>query len=816
VRAVSSNEHRAPTKQELDFFEKKIRPVLVRNCYECHSGDVKKAKGAFVLDTRMGLRKGGESGPAVVPGHPDDSLLIEAVRYDGLEMPPSGKLPDEVIDDLAKWVEMGAPDPRVPRAGRKGLNLTEARKWWSFQKPKRSLPPEVKNAAWPRGDVDRFVLAAVEKAGLKPVDDADAETLLRRVTFDLTGLPPTPDEIDAFLRGPSQSAYAAVVDKLLESPRFGEKWGRHWLDVARYGESAGKDRNAPFKYAWRYRDYVIDAFNADKPYDRFLVEQLAGDLLPAKTTAERNTLAVATGFLAIGPKGLNEKNAEQYRMDVVDDQIDATTRGMLALTVACARCHDHKFDPIPTTDYYALAGIFRSTETLPGVVPNKNKDYVSDAALVTLADPSVPDRVTAAQARKELAERSERARLQVELEGLRPDTKRLAGVVKKQPKKGKRAALATGAGMQVKLLRGRIQQIESRLAELGGGTPTSGEKAMGVRDAAAPENCHVLNRGEVKDEGPVVTRGVVTVLRTPQAIRMNPAHSGRLEMAHWIASADNPLTARVMVNRIWQHLFGTGLVTTTDNFGALGDEPSHPELLDTLAVQFMEEGWSVKRLIRSLVLSRTYGLSSRHDVRNFADDPSNRLLWRMERRRLDAEEIRDAVLAASGQLNLTRPAGSPVMQMNGDGKTDKLKDTFQELSNHRAVYLPMNRGNVPEGLAVFDMADPSLIVGKREVTTVATQALFLMNSPFVMKQSFEMARRLLDTRDLSDAARLDRAYRLAFGRLPSTGEKSRVQKFLNDYRRSWEKEGEQGPGRLAAWQSVCQTLFASAEFRYLY
>jgi cytochrome c553 len=817
--SAANSKAKVPTKQEIDFFEKKIRPVLLRNCYECHSGDVKKAKGGLLLDTRLGLRKGGESGPAIVPGQPDDSLLIEAVRYDGLEMPPSGKLPDEVIDDLVKWIEMGAPDPRVPKSGRKGLNLTEARKWWSFQKPKASPPPEVSNVSWPRSDFDRFILAAQEKAGLKPVGDADAETLLRRVTFDLTGLPPTPEEIDAFLRGPSESAYAAVVDKLLESPRFGEKWGRHWLDVARYGESAGKDRNVPFKYAWRYRDYVIDSFNTDKPYDRFILEQLAGDLLPAKTNAERNMLAIATGFLAIGPKGLNEKNGEQYRMDVVDDQIDATTRGMLALTVACARCHDHKFDPIPTTDYYALAGIFRSTETLAGVVPNKNKEFLSDKALLTLADPNVPERMNAAEARKQLAARAEKARLQTELEALRAQGKQLAGIAKNLPKKGKgkgKAAFAAGAGMQAKLLRSRVQQVQARLAELDGGPDTAGEKAMGVRDAAAPENSPVFNRGEVKDPGPVVTRGVVTVLRTPQAIRLNPAHSGRLEMAHWIASTDNPLTARVMVNRIWQHLFGNGLVPTIDNFGALGDEPSHPELLDTLAVEFMKEGWSVKRLIRSLVLSRTYCLSSLHDEKNFAVDPSDRLLWRMERRRLDAEEIRDAMLAASGQLDLSRPQGSPVTQMNGDGKNDKMKEAMQELSNHRAVYLPIYRGNLPEALSAFDMADPSLIVGKREVTTVPTQALFLMNSPFVLKQSIEMARRLLGQTDLNDSTRIDLAYRLAFGRLPSASEKSRVEKFLNDYHLALEEAGERERGRLAAWSSVCQTLFASGEFRYVY
>jgi hypothetical protein len=333
-----------------------------------------------------------------------------------------------------------------------------------------------------------------------------------------------------------------------------------------------------------------------------------------------------------------------------------------------------------------------------------------------------------------------------------------------------------------------------------------------VRDEVAPANCRVLNRGEVKDQGPEVTRGVLTVLRTPQSNRLNPAHSGRLEMARWIASTDNPLTARVMVNRVWLHLFGEGLVPTVDNFGALGEEPSHPELLDTLAVQFMHEGWSAKKLIRSLVLSRVYQLSSQHSANCYAIDPSNRLLWRMQRRRLDAEEIRDALLAASGQLDLTRPEGSPVMGMDGSGKNDKMKEAMQTLGNHRAVYLPMYRGNVPEALGVFDMADPSLIVGKREVTTVATQALFLMNSPLALKQSAEMARRLLGEKGMQAPARIELAYRLALGRRPSSSELMRIQKFLDDFHRT---AGDKDRGGLGAWSSVCQTLFASAEFRYL-
>ncbi|HWA99868.1 MAG TPA: DUF1549 domain-containing protein, partial [Pirellulales bacterium] len=357
----AANAPKAPArrlpKEQVDFFEQKIRPVLIHKCYECHSGDPEKAKGHFVLDTRAGLRKGGESGVVIHPGDPDHSPLIEAIRYEELQMPPKAKLADEVIEDFVHWVKMGAPDPRIGAAAnpKRKINFAEAKHFWAFQPPKASPPPVVKDAAWPKTDVDRFVLARLEQSGLRPVADADKPALLRRVTFDLTGLPPTPEEIDAFVGDHSPEALSSVVDRLLASPRFGEHWGRHWLDVVRYGESTGKDRNIPYRFAWRYRDYVIDAFNDDKHFNRFIVEQIAGDLVPGfdqKEPAERDRLLIATGMLALGPKGVNV-DREQFRMDEADDQIDVTTRAFMGLTVACARCHDHKFDPIPTTDYYA-------------------------------------------------------------------------------------------------------------------------------------------------------------------------------------------------------------------------------------------------------------------------------------------------------------------------------------------------------------------------------------------------------------------------------------------------------------------------------
>ena len=820
-----------PSREGVDFFEKKVRPLLVRRCYECHSGDPAKAKGGFTLDTRDGLLKGGQSGAVVAPGSVDGSLLIEAIRYEGLEMPPKEQMSDEEIATIVQWVEMGLPDPRFGRAAHPGkIDLEQARKWWSFQRPKASPPPEVQNSAWPRTDIDRFILARMEKEKLHPVADADRETLIRRVTFDLIGLPPTPAEIDAFLNDPSEHALATVVDRLLASPQFGEKWGRHWLDVARYGESTGKERNVPFRYAWRYRDYVIDSFNADKPYDRFLREQLAGDLLQTHSKEDRNTLLVATGFLAIGPKGINEKNSEQYKMDIVDDQIDVTMRGILGLTVACARCHDHKFDPIPTTDYYSVAGVFRSTETFCGV--GQGKKNAGDRFLLALADSSHSLKLTAEQQQQQEAHFTALNELEGRLNDLQNRQKKVKKQIKKgakakKAKKGKNENKAEQADTKddqqalqkrLKKINEEIKKAEGELDELGRKPTPPRDLVMAVRDAEQPADCHVLERGEVTTKGPEVPRGGLSVLKTVQTAHVRPEHSGRLELANWISDANNPLTARVMVNRVWMHLFGKGLVETPDNFGALGEEPSHPELLDTLAVQFMHDHWSVKKLIRSIVLSRTYQLSSTHDGGNYAVDPTDRFLWRSERRRLDAEEIRDAILAASGALDLTRPEGSLVMKLGGAeiGKGNNLA-SVDNPGPVRSVYLPLLRGQMPEALSVFDMPDPSLIVSRREVTTVATQALYLMNNPFVLNQSERMAKRLLAEKELNEASRIDLAFRLTLGRRPADNERAEMTSFLHDTRKAIaEGEGDHKHPNLVVWTNVCQALLASAEFRYLY
>jgi hypothetical protein len=804
-----------PTKEGADFFEKQIRPILVRNCYECHSGDPKQAKGNFVLDTREGLRKGGKSGAVIEPGHPDHSLLIEAVRYESLEMPPKEKLSDEVIDKLVRWVEMGAPDPRRGKAvkARGKIDFVEARKFWAFQRPKAVPPPQPHDAGWPKTDIDRFIRARQEQEHLQPVTDADRVTLIRRVTFDLTGLPPTVEEIDGFVNNKSPDAFATIVDRLLMSPRFGERWARHWLDIVRYGESTGREINLPYRYAWRYRNYVIDAFNDDKPYNRFIVEQLAGDLLPPRNATERGELAVATGFLALGPKSVAQ-GAEQYSYDLIDDQIDVTGRAFLGMTIACARCHDHKYDPIPTTDYYAMAGIFRSTKTFAGVQPGRK--VAVEVSLLPSPEADRTAKSKSATPEDQQDHTAEIGRLEKDLEHLRAQLPQ--GPAKAPPKGPKRRPPRPVQRPKVdqKQVRDQIKKLQDRLDALEMVPSGALDLAMGVREGL-PSNSPVLNRGELKDKGTEIPRGVLTVLKTGDS-RIAPRHSGRMELAHWIANKDNPLTARVIVNRVWEHLFGEGLVDTIDNFGALGDEPTHPALLDTLAVRFMnDDKWSIKQLIRSIVLSRVYRLSSAHQADNYAADPSNKFLWRMERRRLDAEEIRDAMLAASGALNLERPEGSPVLELdNGPVRGGKGLQEVRKPSNVRSVYLPILRGNVPELLQVFDAADPNLIVGKRDVTTVATQALFLMNNPFIATQAERMARRILQHKDLDQPARIDLAYRLALGRLPDEQEKISVSHYLVEYRKSVEGAQHKGDPQFVAWASLCQTLFASGEFRYVY
>jgi hypothetical protein len=643
-----------------------------------------------------------------------------------------------------------------------------ARDFWSLRPPHDSPPPKVRQADWPRTDVDRHLLAGMETHGLAPAADADPATRLRRLAFDLTGLPPEPAAVERFTRDPSDTAWSAEVDRLLASPRFGERWGRHWLDVARYAESTGKERNFGFPEAWRYRDWVIAALNADQPYDAFVREQLAGDLLPAPDAATRNRQLTATGFLALGPKGLNERRQEQFLMDVVDEQIDVTSRAVLGMNLACARCHDHKSDPVTQRDYYALAGIFRSTQTLYGTAADRANRHPSDyLPLVTEWTTNQPPTAPAPVVKETDAEGKAR----------RSAAKRM--------KPGQPAAPAKAA----------------KTAEPP--PQVQGPRVMGVTEGR-PTQCAVLVRGEISQRGEVVPRGLVAVLTPPGTPALPRQSSGRLELAQWLTDRQNPLTARVEVNRVWLHLFGRGLVATPDNFGRTGTAPSHPELLDHLAVEFMADGWSVKRLVRRLVLSRAYGLASRASSAAEQADPENVWLSHGTLRRLDAEAIRDAMLAASGLLNEEPPQGS-VMTDLGDGPLRRLTpDRLDSRLRTRSVYLPIVRGAVLDPLEVFDFPEPSLPVAEREATNVPEQSLFLMNNPVVEASARGLTQKAMALPEPARGDRLRLIWLSTLGREPTPAELRRAAEFLR----------QEGPAPRAL-VSLAQSLFACAEFRYL-
>ena len=830
------------SKKGLQFFENKIRPVLVDRCYKCHSEGANKIKGGLVLDTREGTRKGGDSGHAVVPGHVKDSLLISAIRHEDYEMPPNGKLPDSVIADFEKWVRMGAPDPRdgsVPESTSE-IDVEEGRKYWAFQPPTPQAIPTVQNSSWPKSDIDHFVLAKMESAGLEPVADADKETLLRRVTLDLTGLPPTPEELDAFRNDSSENAFARVVNRLLESERFGERWGRHWLDVVRYAESIGKSRNFSFPFAWRYRDYVIDSFNNDKPYNDFIREQIAGDLLDAEDDEQRNERLTATAFLALGSHDLNTRNAKIFAMDVVGEQIDTVSRAFMGLTVGCARCHDHKFDPIPTSDYYALAGIFKSTELHNGYTARaKNNQYSRPDRFVRLAGAAEettevevkPKETKQDKLARKLSERVES--MQAEMKQLQKDSRKLnknknVDRAEKQEKLRENRQSRKELQQELAKVQQQLRKIRNRRPQL---KLPNYPVTMGVADSSTPENCRINIRGDATRLGAEVERGFLQVISAGE-FEIDNKSSGRRELADWLTSPDNPLTARVMANRVWQHLFSRGIVRTSDNFGQMGARPTHPELLDHLANELTNNGGSIKSLIRSIVLSRTYQLSNTFAEENYNIDGDNDYLWRMSKSRLEVEVLRDSILAVSGQLQYERPDGSPVQKLKL-GELGRMNTAMKQPSNHRSIYLPIIRSKLPAFLTVFDFPDSTEVRGKRDVTTVPTQALFMMNSPFVLQHSHLAAEQLRE-RTGSDASRIEFAYQQTLGRSPTDSETERMLTYVKSVRKdlmaqrskvtSDKKQNRNRRNKRQSqkvkvdvrnpWTDVYHALFASAEFRY--
>lgn len=1011
------------------FFETNVRPILIQKCLGCHAATSQPIMGGLRLDTREAMLKGGSRGAAVVPGNAGESLLMKVVMHTAgaLKMPPGPKLKDPELAMLAQWVEMGAPWGDAPLA-----MPTKAAKFWAFVPPAKGTLPEVKDKAWVKTPVDQFVLAGLEAKGLTPAKTADKRTLLRRVTYDLTGLPPTPQEVDAFLKDNSADAYAKVVDRLLASPRYGERWGRHWLDVARYADSNGLDENLVYKNAFRYRDYVIAAFNKDKPYDLFLKEQLAGDLMPeTKDLKEQFERWTATGFLSLGAKMLAEDDPKKMQMDIVDEQLDTTARTFMGLTVGCARCHDHKFDPIPTADYYALAGVFKSSKTMEHynvvakwheyvLAPKEDRERlaaheakieakgkeiskltgaenqtIKDAAwrkigaylqasrrmaehaqiqvaavetatnaVVTEAsawaqgnvaktlerkkentakgakgpyfaeytvtvpkaglyqldllsqergngtqdlyvngvwerrgDPAVQNREASPEtdgwryvAMVELKAGANTIKLEharrfpffdklmltpntlpvapqttvqiarefginpsileqlddffdrskgapsspfFEWETLTDKTKEKALAARYEAQFAAAAGEAGKTDAALKPVRAFLEEkfgpfrapsdarryypeaavaklkvLEAEKSALEKETPDF-PRAMGVTENSKIEDIPIHIRGSHWTQGPnPIPRHVLTALTSATAKPMPADQSGRLQLAEWMTDPQHPLTGRVMANRIWRWHFGRGIVPTVDNFGRLGEKPTNQALLDWLAVEFVERGWSMKSMHRLLLLSNVYQQSSENNAKANEVDPENVLLWRMPRRRLEAEAIRDGIMSASGALTYEAPGSILTYKDRQYVANTSRGGTVDYDRPIRSVYVPVLRSSMYDVFSAFDLPDPTTPNGDRDSSVVAPQALFMLNSSVMLNHSKIMAESLLK-KSVADSERVADAYQRALSRPPTPGEVDTALSFLEKMRREWKGD------EAKAWQSLMKSLLASSEMIYL-
>ncbi len=803
-----------------ELFEREIRPLLAAHCYRCHSTESGKARGGLRVDSLEALLRGGDSGPALVPGEADASRLYQALLYgpDSDQMPPAGKLPDADIATVRAWITAGAPAPRAEHAPelQSTIDIAAGRAHWAYRPLARTPGPAAEG--WARTALDAFVAEARAARGLEPVGDAAPEVLVRRLFFVLSGLPPTPEQAEAWRKriARDREEVAALVDELLASPAYGERWGRHWLDVARFAESTGGDRNNLHPHAWRYRDAVIDAFNADLPFDDFVRLQLAGDLVPAEDPAERARNAVLTGFLALGVKSVGEEDREQFAADLVDEQIDATSRAFLATTAACARCHDHKYDPIPQRDYYALAGIFRATDTRYGLIPAQARHPTPLLELTGLGQDATGPALDQEQLAALLRARDEaRAAVDEAMRKIRGGENVFRGTLRRL----------------------RSQRAEAEAAvEAYAADGTAKVLAMGAVEGR-PRETRLLVRGEVDQPAQVVPRGLLAVLSEPGAHVLDSAGSGRRELAEWIVGS--PLTARVIANRVWHWMVGRGLVRTVDDFGRSGEEPSHPALLDYLARRLIEEGWSLKALIREIALSRTWQLSAEHDPERIAVDPENIFLWRMAPRRLEAEALRDALLAVSGKLDRTRPPGSFLAPLGegGVGQNVFAPDIRALDPPVRAVYLPRVRGVMPAMLELFDAPDASVVRGARDVTVSPLQGLFLLNNPLVQGAALALAAQLAE---LAPKEQVERAYAILFARAPTSRERRLGTRFLARTlappaaaeEPTPESSGGRGRGRgrgrspepppetappapMSTLAAYCQALMATMEFQVI-
>ena len=919
-----------------DFFEKKIRPILSDNCYECHSASSKSLKAGLLLDRKAGWERGGKNGTVIIPGEPSKSILMNALRYDNhdLQMPPSGKLSEPVLADFEKWIAMGAQDPRNSSldevfavGGLKAKSLEEGRKFWAFKPIKLPSLPDVQTDEWIKDGIDRFILREIEAKRLQPAEKAEPMTLLRRIFFDLTGLPPSPKDIKEFQDNSSDESFEDIIDSLLESPRFGERWGRHWLDVARYADTTGGGRNNPFPNAHRYRDYVINSFNKDKPFDQLMMEQIAGDLMQSSSDNEYNEKLTGTGFLALGPHNYELQDKELLRMEVVDEQLSAVGKAFLGLTMDCARCHDHPFDPIPIQDYYSMAGIFRSTNSLvPGNVAGFHERELRDGfgeqrkqhdqTLVSLEkrlkeaisvvkylggdeskksaakslDPltlegivvddlkaikkgkwkssthtpgyvgsgyhhddntgkgnksvtyranikkggkydvqvsytdgpnrskKTPITVMHADGEQKIYidqtkppkilgsftslgvfrfEQIERDVVQITTEGTEghviADAIRLIAIEDKDrapnlSSKSKKPNSDLVAQKKLNEAKQRVKEIKVKIENHKKNQPPKVASVLSVREQKKTGDWHIHLRGGIRNLGPIVNRGFLKVAMPKGAssvAEIPDGSSGRLQLARWISSSKNPLPARVYANRVWHHLFGRGIVASTDNFGEMGNRPTHPELLDYLAHYLIENNWSTKSLIRKIVLSNTYQMSANSSVTAEKIDPENNLFSRQNRKRLEAEAIGDAMLFAGEQISFSHLT------------LEKKRFSFQKL----------NRNKLSELFEVFDYPNPGLVSGNRNSSSVPTQALFMMNNDFVMKQAQQVSEIIEKTEADDVRGKITLAFLKCLGRPPDEKEMKAALAFLE---KNIEKKSQK-----VNLDGLVHSLFACLDFRYL-
>ena len=825
------------TDAQLQFFEARIRPILVEHCYECHAAGAKILQGGLRLDHRAGLLTGGDSGAAIVPNKPDESLLLKSIRHEDLKMPPKRRLPDSVTRDFETWIAMGAPDPRktaVADQPVRTIDIEAGRKHWAFQPVSDPQLPDVKRGDWPLDPVDRFVLARLEASGLQPVADADRYAWLRRVSLDLTGLPPTPGEIDAFVKDQSPQAFEAVVDRLLQSRAFGERWARHWLDLTGYADMMGTSNNVFAEHAWRYRDYLIDAFHKDKPFDRFVREQIAGDLLPFASPQERAENITATGFLMVGDVEIVEPDKAKLEADHIDTQVIKIGTAFLGMTLGCVRCHDHKFDPIPLPDYYGIAGMLRSS-------PSTHKIPFGVWSMLNSTElPETPEQLAARQKLEAEQETkltgliAERDKLEAEKQTVLKELAQLDqtatttdaaanntaspnDAAETQAKKDALAKRRDELNGQIQKLRPVIQHAEFFRSKV--------PRAFAMRDGDRPADMPMYIRGNPYALGAVVPRGTIQVASWEKFPEIPAGQSGRLQLADWLADRRNPLTARVAVNRIWQKLFGEGIVRSVDYFGTRGEMPSHPDLLDHLATRFMRNGWSQKQLIRALVLSRTYRLGSVNDAAAMKVDPDNRLLWRMSRQRLDAESLRDRLLSVSGELQPSQ--GGPALVLEHVENCGELVQQGVNPPNYahrkprageevvRTIYLPVMRTNTATNdrlRSFFDFVDPAQISGQRNQTVVPTQALFVMNNDLFRRRAKTLADRLVsESPQVGD--RLEQLWLRVVNRPITDEERAAATAFLLELDSTLSGQKPEDRESLK-WLELCHSLLASNEFLF--